>query len=308
VRIAQRPDAGVRGDFLFTTISRREATVFGVLAAAVRPKQRVVANQEVLGTFRRDEYYRRQRQAFLDSTDRAVIVALQAAGLPVRLSGGGVSVVEVLEGTPAEGVLRAGDVITQIDGSAVGTDTELIEAVSTGRTLRLGFRRDGRTRSATVRPERGTADVDRRPIIGVRITTFEPQVDLPFEVDVTSGEVGGPSAGLMIALAVFDLVDDSDLAAGRRIAGTGTLALDGRVGPIDQIELKVLVAARSGAGVFLVPSSQAEVARAAVPASSDMRVIGVDTFADARTVLERPPVDLPDERVASAPCQFSAAA
>jgi PDZ domain-containing protein len=132
-----------------------------------------------------------------------------------------------------------------------------------------------------------TVDGERRPVIGVRITTHRPHVELPLSVDVASGRVGGASAGLMISLAVYDLVDDVDLAAGRRIAGTGTLAIDGRVGPIDNIALKVPAAVREGAQVFIAPARQARAARAAVPAGSDLAVIGVDTFDDARTALRR---------------------
>jgi PDZ domain-containing protein len=138
----------------------------------------------------------------------------------------------------------------------------------------------------------------------VRITTHEPEVRLPLAIHVASGQVGGPSAGLMISLAVYDLIDDGDLAAGRRIAGTGTLAVDGRVGRIDNIGFKVSAAIREGADVFIAPSSQAEAARAAVPPGRDLRVMGVDTFDDARTVLMRTaPADPPAAEPAR-PCPF----
>jgi PDZ domain-containing protein len=123
-------------------------------------------------------------------------------------------------------------------------------------------------------------------------------------VEVSSGHVGGPSAGLMIGLAVYDLVDDTDMAAGRRIAGTGTLDIDGRVGPINSVELKVPAALRQGAQVFLAPASQAEAARSAVPAGSDLRVIGVDTFDDARAALARTQLDTHVPAEPQRPCQF----
>jgi PDZ domain-containing protein len=108
----------------------------------------------------------------------------------------------------------------------------------------------------------------------------------------------------MIGLAVYDLVDDTDLAAGRRIAGTGTLGLDGRVGPINSVELKVPAALRQGAQVFLAPASQAEAARSAVPAGSDLRVIAVDTFDDARAALARTQLDTDVPAEPQQPCQF----
>lgn len=286
VMIAERPDVQVDGDFLFTTVAQRDATLFGLVLAALRDDQRVVGKRDLLGGTRRDHYLERQRQVFIDATDRAVVVALRAAGLPVEVSGSGVDVVEVIDDTPADGVLRAGDVITAVDGAPVRTDVDLIEALDGTAPLDVRVRRGGDEVVEELAPALREVGGEERPVIGVRIMTHAPQLRLPFEVDVASGQVGGPSAGLMTGLAVFDLVDDGDLARGRSIAGTGTLALDGTVGPIDGIDLKVAAAAREGADVFIAPAAQAPAARAAVPPGNAMVVVGVDTFDDARTVLD----------------------
>lgn len=314
VAIDERPGASVRGDYLFTTISQREATVFSLLAAAVLDDWRVVPRQSVLGGRQRQEYLDRQRQVFLTSTQRAVVVGLEAAGLPVDREGDGARVVEVLDDAPAAGVLREGDIVTAVDGTPVETNAELIAAVDGVRPLELAVRRDGRTVSETVVPAVRDVGGERRPVLGVRIVTHAPQVSLPLSVDVRSGEVGGPSAGLMIALAVHDLVDGTDLAAGRTIAGTGTLSLDGAVGRIDSVGLKVLAAIDEGADVFLAPAGQADLARAAVPDDVDLRVVGVATFAEAREQLRAaaPVVEAVDTTSSTQPaddqCRFERAA
>lgn len=277
----------VNGDFMFTTVAQREATVFGLVIAAALDDQEVVPRRDILGEVRSDEYFQQQRQVFLTSTEQATIVALEAAGLPVEFRGTGVAVVEVIPDTPAEGVLRPGDVVTEIDGAPVLTDEALIAAINGTTSLPLLVERGGETFTRTVEPEIRDVDGQRRPVIGVRITTHEPEVELPVSIDVASGHVGGPSAGLMLALAIYDMVDDADLAAGRRIAGTGTLTADGTVGPIDNIDLKVPAAIGQGAQVFVAPAVQAEEARVAVPDGSDLTVVGVDTFDDARTALRR---------------------
>lgn len=287
VRIAERPQAAVDGDFLFTTVAQRDATVFGMLIAGVRADQAVVSRRRLLGGERRDRYLARQRQVFLDATDRALAVALSAAGLPVEIRGSGVDVVSVLDDAPAQGVLHAGDVITAVNDADVVTTDDLIAAIDGDTPVTLRIRRDGRTVTRRVTPRLRDVDGDRRPVIGIQISTHAPQVSLPLAVDVVSGEMGGPSAGLMVGLAVFDLVDDIDLAAGRRIAGTGTLAVNGTVGEIDGIEFKVPAAERAGADVFVAPAGQADVARRAVPPGSDLVVLGVDTFDDARVALRR---------------------
>jgi PDZ domain-containing protein len=304
VVIAERPDAQVHGDYLLTTVGQRDATVFGLALAGLRADQRVLSKGDLLGGLRRDRYLQRQRQMFVDATDRAVVVALRAAGLPVDVLGSGVDVIDVIEDTPADGVLRPGDVITAVDGAAVTTDSELVAAVAGTRPLQLQLRRDGTELVEEVTPALRDVNGEPRPMIGVRIMTHAPQVRVPLQIDVASGRVGGPSAGLMTGLAILDLVDPGDLAQGRRVAGTGTLALDGTVGRIDGIDLKVTAAARAGADVFLAPTSQAEAARAALPAGSAMRVAGVDTFDEARAAL----ADAADGSTAETPtssCRFA---
>lgn len=285
ITIDEEPDAAVHGDFMITTITQREATVFDLALATVVDDRRVIPRQDLLGGRQRRDFLSQQRQVFVDATERAVLVALETVGLAVRREGSGVRVVEVLDGAPADGALRAGDVITAVDGDEVRTTDDLIAAIDDGAPLTVRIERDAETLQVVLEPEVRDVDGERRAVIGVRIETRDPEIELPLDVDVNSGRVGGPSAGLMIGLAVFDLIDDDDLAAGRRIAGTGTLALDGRVGRIDNIDLKVTAALAEGADVFVAPSSQADVAAAAVPDGADLVVIGAETFEEAMSQL-----------------------
>ena len=118
-----------------------------------------------------------------------------------------------------------------------------------------------------------------RPALGVALQSVDPKIDLPFAVKVNQGDIGGPSAGLMLALSVYDLASATDLARGRVIAGTGTIDLDGRVGEIGGIAEKVVGARRAGAVLFLAPATQAGDARKA--AGGRIRVVAVKTFQDA---------------------------
>jgi PDZ domain-containing protein len=105
----------------------------------------------------------------------------------------------------------------------------------------------------------------------------------PFDVQISSGEIGGPSAGLMWALGLYDLLTPGDLTGGRTIAGTGQIALDGTVIPIGGIEEKLTAAADAGATVFLVPQGNMEAARAS--GGHGLELVPVATFDDARAYL-----------------------
>jgi Lon-like protease len=120
--------------------------------------------------------------------------------------------------------------------------------------------------------------------MGITSQTIEEEVVLPVAVDlVDQNRIGGPSAGLMIALTVYDLVAEEDLATGRRIAGTGTIDANGTVGRVGSVREKTIAAIADGFEVLLVPASQAADARAA--ADGALEVIGVATIDDAIAAL-----------------------
>jgi PDZ domain-containing protein len=108
------------------------------------------------------------------------------------------------------------------------------------------------------------------------------------KVKVDLGDVGGPSAGQMLALGIVDkLAGDGkggDLTGGLKIAGTGTIEKDGTVGPVGGVPLKTQAAARDGATVFLLPRD--ECADAKVHTPKTLRLVPVGTLAESVSALE----------------------
>ncbi len=282
------------GDFLLTAVNVRRATATGVLRAMVDSQVSLVAARRIVPPGEDDAvYFDRQREVFRESVSTAAAVGLSAAGFPVdteSVTGSGVVVMRVLEQSPADGVLQPGDVIVGVDGAPVRVADDLRGLIGTsddGRPREVAVRRDGEERTVTVVPgEFAVGDGRVTHGLGVEIQTLDQRVELPVPVDVDSGRIGGPSAGLMMALTVYDKAShDVDLAAGRTIAGTGMLSLQGEVGPIGGIAGKVVAAERRDVDVFLSPASQLDVARDAVPEESDLEIVGVATFEEAVDVL-----------------------
>ena len=176
-------------------------------------------------------------------------------------------------------MLERGDVITALDGMAIMSDAEVRTYLEDTDPVEVRFIRDGREHEAEIQPVELTINGEAQVVFGLRLETLNSRVDLPVPVDVTSGRIGGPSAGLMIALAVYDQSDPAvDLAAGRRIAGTGTLTSQGAVGRVGGIDLKALAAHARGAEVFLVPEAQAQEASRLVEGAENFAVIPVSTL------------------------------
>jgi PDZ domain-containing protein len=179
-----------------------------------------------------------------------------------------------VSGYPADGVLKAGDVITAVDGKPVtGSSglTGLIYAHPAGSTLAVTIDRNGTTQQVRV----GTKESGGHPVMGVEI---QQQYKFPFTVTITVGNIGGPSAG------IIDKLTTLDLAGGKFIAGTGEITASGQVQPIGGIQQKMVGAREAGATIFLTPASNCSDTKGAVPAG--LRLVKVSTLTQAVDYLQ----------------------
>lgn len=234
-----------------------------------------------------EEFIELQTELFEESIRVAAAVGMRAAGAEVTISGDGARVVRTVPGSSAADTLEQGDVIVAVGEREVALASEVAAVVSqhdVGDEIELVVRRDGDrvTEQITI----GELPQDAGPGIGVLAATVDLRIDTPVEVRPREGtRVGGPSAGLMIALGVYEASTDTDLSQGRTIAGTGTIDTSGNVGRISGVTEKVAGAELADADVFLVPADQAAEARAAAPPG--LEVIAVSNLDDAITALGR---------------------
>lgn len=213
------------------------------------------------------------------SQDTAVAIALAEMGEPVPQV---LKVAQLGDDMPAADVLEVGDVIRSVDGTAVSDADQLVAAVgerAPGDAVRLGITRDGTDRTVTIK----TVDVDGEPKVG--ITPGVGYDDFPFDVRINvPASIGGPSAGLIFSLAVYDTLTEGSLTGGRHIAGTGEIDATGAVGPIGGIQQKIAGSRDEGADLFLVPVDNCADALEADP--GDMKLVMAETMHDVRVALE----------------------
>src|SRR5689334_10657316 len=191
-----------------------------------------------------------------------------------------VVVVRADKGLPAYGVLKAGDVITAVNGKPVASQaslTSLIKAHPAGATLTVTVTRNGQSKQVKV----GTSESGGHPVMGVEITG---RYKFPFDVSISVGDIGGPSAGLMFALGIIDKLTKDNLTGGKFIAGTGEIEASGKVDAIGGIQQKMVGARNAGATVFLTPASNCADTKGAVPAG--LRLVKVSTLNQAVTYLQ----------------------
>jgi Lon-like protease len=213
------------------------------------------------------------------SQDAATAVALEELGYDVTEP----VVAAVTKGAPADGRLEVNDVILEVDGAAVTNSNEVVEAVTgapAGEPVRFAVRRDGKREQVSVTPR----TTDGKPQVGIQVGT-EAKKDLPVKVSVNiDPAIGGPSAGLMFSLGIYDTLTPGSLTGGKTIAGTGTMDAAGTVGPIGGIQQKIVGARDAGAELFLVPPDNCADALGAP--NGDMRLVEAPTMHSARESIE----------------------
>ena len=259
---------------VYVTRADRRVNIFEVMAAwfdkdeAVYPYDAVYSKGETAESTREEG-----AQQMASSQDVAVAVALDRLGYEV---GEQVTVLDVAKDAPAEGVLEKGDRILSVNGvSATSADVVIseIERAGTGVPLPIEVERDGKRVEEKVTP----ANLDGKPRVGA---TLGRDLDLPVDVALrVNPSIGGPSAGLVFALGVYDKLTPGELTGGGKVAGTGTLALDGAVGPIGGIQQKIAASRERGSELFLVPAGNCDEALGA--RAGDMRLVKVQNFDDA---------------------------
>ena len=271
------------GRFVMTTVEFRQVTGVGALLAWLNPDEHVVASDQLFpeGETREQEDRRAISQMDQSKID-ATSVVLDALEGYRHAHGKGSLIRATVQGCSADGRLFPGDVVLEINGDAIRDATaarRAIESIPSGRALTFVVRPLGTDRDEEIRLVRQPCGGSTEPLVGVSMID-----DFPFEVSIRSGDVGGPSAGLMWALGLYDALTPGDLTDGRTIAGTGTITPDGTVGPIGGIEDKVLAADGIGASELLVPVEDMAAARAvAVPG---LRLVPVRSFDRAVSFLE----------------------
>lgn len=271
-----------RNQLDFTTVQvvggpGRKVDIFDLAEAWVRPSYDIVDRDVIYPedvTEKQMEEY--SAAEMVNSQEVASAVALRALGKKVPEV---VTIAQVPEGSPATGKLKTGDRLVSVQGKPATTGEAARKAIQSGKpgdSIDLVVRRDGKQVPVTTT----TRENDGRTVIGVLLGR---SYDLPVDVKVQAGNVGGPSAGTMFALGVYDLLSPGDLAGDQDVAGTGTIDDTGKVGPIGGIPQKLAGARQAGAEWFLVPSDNCAEARPRTP--DGLRLVRVTTFDDAVTSL-----------------------
>lgn len=177
--------------------------------------------------------------------------------------------------------LEPGDVVLTVNGQQV-TDVasagEAIGRTPRGQKVNVTVRRKGEEKSFALTPRYE----GERALVGIVLSRgFEFPVKVNFALD----GIGGPSAGMIFALAIYDEMTPGDLTGGKKIAGTGTIDEQGTVGPIGGIRQKMIGARSDGAEYFFAPAANCDEVTGHIP--EGLQVVKIDSLSDAINSVEQ---------------------
>lgn len=216
---------------------------------------------------------------FKDSQSNAEVAALRKLGYPVKVIAN-----EIVEGSPADSALEVGDQLVEVNGDKIARAEDVrksLKGTKPGDTIELTVKPDGKA-ERTVKLDLAKKKDREEGFIGL---VPADRADVKFKIDIKLEDVGGPSAGLMFALAIVDQLTPGALANGEKIAGTGEINDNGEVGPIGGIAFKLIASREVGVETFLVP--EANCPEAVDAGVEGIRLVKVGTLDDAVDALEK---------------------
>lgn len=283
------------GSFMLTTVRMGKANIFLYAYGMFNKYSEIVPVESVQAKDESDEQYMLRQLHYMDTSKLAAIeVAYNEAELPVSFEYYGIYVIGLVENMPAADRLQLGDRIFALDNNKFTTKEEFVEYVNSkqaGDTISVSLTRDGKQRTEQI-VVANYEDEPNKSGIGI-ILVEDRDIKTTPPVNIETAEIGGPSAGLMFALEIYNQLTEEDFTRGYDIAGTGTIDSEGNIGRIGGIEQKVVAADKSGAKIFFAPfekgatnSNFDNAVKAAQQINSEMEIVPVDTFQDALQFLK----------------------
>ncbi|MFC5631936.1 MULTISPECIES: SepM family pheromone-processing serine protease [Streptococcus] len=291
------------GSYNFVAVGVTRATPIQILAAWMTPYREISSAEETTGGVSDEDYWRISQFYMETSQNAAISEALTLAGEEVELSYLGVYVLNLSDNSTFKDVLNLADTVTGVNGKEFSSSKELIDYVGSqklGDDVTVQYISDGDQRSASgkiIKLDNG------RNGIGIGLTDHT-EIVTNHSINFYTDGVGGPSAGMMFTLSIYDQLIEEDLRKGRMIAGTGTIEKGGAIGDIGGAGLKVVAADQEGAEIFFVPdnpiekgmkkyypkgNNYEEAKAVAKELGTDMKIVPVTNIKDAIDYLRKNP-------------------
>jgi PDZ domain-containing protein len=263
------------GQLRMVTVSLTDKiTLFGALGLWITGGYALAPREDYFSPGETEQQVQQQNvQQFKDSQSDAEVSALRYLHYPISAVAQ-----QVVTGSPADKRIKAGDRLVTVNGKNVASAEAVQNALvntKPGQTVDIVVQ-TGSQAPRDLKIKLGSNPDRKQGFLGI---TPASHADIPFKITISLSNIGGPSAGLMFALAVVDKLTPDGVNGGLVVAGTGEIDDLGNVGPIGGIPFKLMAARAAGATVFLTPADNCSEAKTNVPAG--LRLVKVTSLGSA---------------------------
>ncbi len=271
------------GRMLMVAVDIGTASEFQYVTRWFRRSWQFQPQQAVFGPLNINQYIQYNAALMQQSQWAAKVAGERLAGINARIATyQGALVVGILNTGHAAGKLDASDVITRIGSYRVTQYLGLRQVMrhfKVGQVVDVTITRKGQTKIIPIQTVHIAGD--SAPALGIMVGPWQKPI-IPRTVTIHPGQIGGPSAGMMFALEIYDQITGKNIAHGRTVAGTGEILPNGNVEEIGGVQQKVVTVYRAGARVFVVPQANYQAARSmARKMGYQMKIYGVKNISQA---------------------------
>ncbi|KRM07700.1 ATP-dependent protease La [Liquorilactobacillus ghanensis DSM 18630] len=283
VTVAKKRDRH-SGKLMLTYVELARATPFLYVASFFDRNASRIPSEQVTGGVNNREFDLVQNYYMQTAVNQAQSSALKLAGKQYQQKFQGIYVMSVLKKSNFNNKLQVGDLIQRVNGKSFSSLTAMmhyLNAKKTGETVKINYLRHGSSKISQGKVI--SLPNSKRHGIGISLVA-KTNVVSNSQIKADMDGIGGPSAGLMLALQMYSQLSHRDLKAGREIAGTGTISASGKVGQIGGIDKKVIAANKAGATIFLAPAGKAnyhEAQKTAERIKTKMKIVPIKNLTQA---------------------------
>ncbi|MGV3466985.1 MAG: SepM family pheromone-processing serine protease [Heyndrickxia sp.] len=294
-----------KGKLMLTTVQLGKANIYDYLLAKIKKYDEIVSVNEIKDQNQTDEEYNVYQLYLMESSKHnAIQIAYKKAKKPYHFVYKGVYVLDIYPKMPAAKVFKPGDRIVRVDNHTFTSSEQFIHYIAekrAGDVVRVGYIRNNEEKTNSIKLTSFKA-AGGKIGMGIGLVDNRELIAKP-KVSLQTDNIGGPSAGLMFSLEIYNQLTKQDITKGYSIAGTGTIDPEGKVGRIGGIDKKVVAASREGADIFFAPddeitpemkkavpnikSNYREALAAAKDIGTKMKIVPVKSFDDAVSYLQK---------------------
>lgn len=245
-----------KDNYYLTYVSFSKGTPVSLLMGLILPEWDIVSNDDIKNTQEDMEDVETRDKIYMEEAiSNSTYLAYTKAGITPNITDSHLYIIYVDD--IAQTDLKIGDEVISYDDIKYTTYEEFnnyIHSKNIGEAVNIKVKR----KKKTLDTKSTLIDYSGEAKIGVMLSEINDYDNKPDVKYTAKTSESGSSGGLMMTLALYDYLTDEEISKDRKIAGTGTISIDGTVGEISGVKYKLAGAVRKKADIFLVPTENYE--------------------------------------------------